>query len=162
MTLCANKTMRYIAASLLVILSIGCTKTENGIVFGTPGYEKRDIVVSEVDLSILEKADELLSNETQWDKSSARKCGDSHKLSLYCALEKASIEILGKYVHRQAGLQEVRFVIDDKYKNRWRVHRLSDFNVHPDTTFYDVKAVLKEAISTVEDKLAHNRVAKGL
>ena len=149
--------MRYIATSILILLLIGCTKTENGLVFGTPDYEKRDISVSEVDLLILKKADELLANEKQWEKSSVRKCGESQSLSLYCALEKASIEIMGKYVHRQAGLQEVRFVINDKYKGRWKVHRLADFNAHSDTTFYDVKSVLKEAILAVEGKLAHNK-----
>ena len=154
--LCVNKNMRNVAVILLMFLSVGCTRTENGIVFGTPDYEKRDISVSDVDLSILRKADELLSNEAQWDKSSVRKCSESHRLSLYCALEKASVEIMGKYVHRQAGLQEVRFVIDDKYKSRWKVHRLADFNTHPDTTFSDVKLVLKEAIISVEGKLTHN------
>ena len=149
--------MKYVAATLLLLLSVGCTKTENGIVFGTPDYEQRSIAVSKVDLSILKRADELLSSETQWDKSSVRKCGESHKLSLYCALEKASIEIMGEYVHRQAGLQEVRFAIDDKYKSRWKVHRLADFNAHPDTTFFDVKSVLNEAILSVEGKLAHNK-----
>ena len=70
--LCVNKNMRNVAVILLMFLSVGCTRTENGIVFGTPDYEKRDISVSDVDLSILRKADELLSNEAQWDKSSSR------------------------------------------------------------------------------------------
>ena len=152
--------MRKFYVILLIFLSVGCTKTENGIVFGTPDYEKRDISVSDVDLLILRKADELLSSERQWDKSSVRKCSESYRLSLYCALEKASIEIMGKYVHRQAGLQEVRFIIDDKYKARWKVHRLADFNAHSDTAFLDVKLVLKEAIISVEGKLSNNKAAQ--
>lgn len=155
--LCTDKSLRHIAAPILILLLIGCTKTENGILLGTPDYEKRSISVSEMDLSILKTADELLANETQWNKSSVRKCTEPLKLSLYCALEKASIVIMGKYVHRKAGLQEVRFVIDDKYKGRWKIHRLADFNAHPDTTFNDVKSVLKEAISAIEVKLAHNK-----
>lgn len=152
--------MKYTVFALLLFLSLSCTKTENGIVFGTPNYERRDISVSYVDLSILRKADELLSNKTNWDKNSDRKCAESEKSNLYCALEKASIEIMGKYVHRQAGLQEVRFVIDDQYKSRWKVHRLADFNAHQDTTFFDVKSVLKKAIISVEGKLAHNKSIK--
>jgi hypothetical protein len=56
-------------------------------------------------------------------------------------------------MHRQPALQEIRFVIEDNYKNRWSVHRLADFNAHPDTTFNDVKLVIAKAVGTVKSKL---------
>ena len=139
--------------AVIILLLIGCTKTENGLVFGTPDYEKRDIAVTTVDLNILIKADELLSSEDLWEKDIVSTCNDATKLSLYCALEKASIIVLGKYVHRQPALQEVRFSIDDHYRDRWEKHRLIDFNANQNTTFKDIKDVLKKATETVEGKL---------
>ena len=85
--------------SFIIFGVIGVYKTENGIVLGLPDYEKRDIHVSQVDLNILTKADALLSSESTWRKGGASDCAQSEKLDLYCALEKASIEVMGKYVH---------------------------------------------------------------
>ena len=76
------------------------------------------------------------------------------RLSLYCALERASIEVNGVYVHRQAALQEIRFIINDQYKNRWKGHRLADFNAHPGTSFKDIKSVINSAIMVVKNKLS--------
>ena len=64
---------------------------------------------------------------------------------------------MGEYVHRQPALQEVRFAIDDNYKDRWDKHRLVDFNSHNDTNFADIKYVLNVAISTVRRKITHNK-----
>jgi len=61
--------------------------------------------------------------------------------------------VLGKYKHRQATIQEVRFVITDKFKDRWKNHRLRDFNAHLMTSFEEVQFVLDEAIVKVERKL---------
>ncbi len=131
----------------------GCTRTENGLVLGTPDYEKRAITVSQIDLDILVKTNQLLNNKSLWDKGPIQACQKSVRLSLFCALKEASIEITGRYVHRQPALQEVRFIIDDTYKTRWRIHRLADFNAHPDTSFKDIKWVIFSAIEIVKDKL---------
>ena len=151
----------FILLTVLVILAYAggyrLYKTENGLVFGIPDYEKRDINVSQVDLDILIKANELLPNESAWKRGRASDCSQSKKLDLYCALETASVVVMGKYVHRQPALQEVRFVIDDNYKYRWDKHRLVDFNSHSDTSFADIKHVLNVAISTVRRKITHNK-----
>lgn len=151
----------FILLAVLVILAyVGgfrLYKTENGLVFGVPDYEKRDIHVSQVDLDILIKANELLPNENAWRRERVSDCSQSKKLDLYCALETASVLVMGKYVHRQPALQEVRFSIDDNYKNRWDKHRLVDFNSHSDTSFADIKYVLNVAMSTVRRKITHNK-----
>jgi hypothetical protein len=155
-----KKKIIYIAVTFLLLGSflifgvIGVYKTENGIVLGLPDFEKRDIHVSQVDLDILTKADTLLPNESRWRKGRASNCSQSEKLDLYCALERASVEVTGKYIHRQPALQEVRFSIDDHYRDRWEKHRLIDFNFNKDTSFEDVKSVLAQAIDTVTKKLA--------
>jgi len=148
--------MKKLLTLVLIVTLCGCTKTENGLVFGIPDYEKRDIHVSQVDLDILTRADHLLSSERVWEKGHPEDCSDAQKMDLFCALEKASVDVMGKYVHRQPALQEVRFVIDDIYKSRWSKHRLIDFNSHQDTSFEDIKSVLNKAISTVRYKISHD------
>ena len=145
--------MRVILFALLASALSGCYQTENGLVFGKPDYENRNIEVSQIDLDILLKADALLKDETLWRKDAVRVCSESSTLNLYCVLERASIEVTGKYVHRQPALQEIRFAIDDCYRNRWSVHRLADFNAHPDTSFSDIKFLIANAVGTVKSKL---------
>ena len=144
----------FLLVFFLIFGVIGVYKTENGIVLGLPDYEKRDIHVSQVDMDILTKADALLSSESRWRKGRVSNCSQSEKFDIYCALEKASVDVMGKYIHRQPALQEVRFSIDDHYRERWEKHRLIDFNTNKDTSFKDVKAVLAQAIATVKGKLA--------
>lgn len=139
--------------SFIIFGVMGIYKTENGIVLGLPNYEKRDILVSQIDLDILMKADSLLSSENSWRKNHELSCQNTKELDLYCALEKASIQVMGKYVHRQPALQEVRFTIDDNYRTRWTKHRLIDFNTNKDTSFEEIKFVLSKSISTVKGKL---------
>ena len=148
-----TKMTRIILSLLTTLVLCSCYQTENGLVVGLPEYEERNLEVTRADLEILLKADALLKDETVWSKDSARVCPDTAKKNLLCALEQASLEVNGKYIHRQPALQEVRFVIDDNYKNRWTVHRLEDFNSHPDTSFGDVKTVLAKAIESVRGRL---------
>jgi len=147
--------MRILFLMYIALFLSACTQTENGLVFGTPDYEKRSIDVSQTDLKILLKTKELLDGGRAWRKGWESGCSDVKKYNLYCALEKASITVMGEYVHRQAALQEVRFAIDDDYRARWSKHRLVDFNSHSDTAFKDVQAVLARALERVEGKLAN-------
>ena len=143
---------------ILIIISLSlfsCTRTENGLVFGIPEYEKRDIKVSNIDLSILLKTKELLSMKDSWTRDNLRTCSGNSPYNLYCALEAASNIVDGQYIHRRPALQEVRFTIDDNYKDRWKVHRLADFNSHPNTTYTDVVKVLDVTIYRVKQKLEH-------
>ena len=157
-----NQHARITASTLGVLLAlgafivfgvIGVYKTENGIVLGLPDYEKRSIHVSPVDLEILVRADTLLADESSWRKEHLSDCSLSRKLDLYCALEQATIAVTGRYVHRQPAIQEVRFAIDDLYRERWSRHRLVDFNAHQKTHFGDIKSVLDRATATVKKKL---------
>ena len=118
--------------------------------------ENRNLVFDSTDLRIIQRADSILSSPLIWNKQDDRECSDdisSGKYSLYCALYKASIDITGVYIHRRAAMQMVRFTLE-KYENgRVKNHRLMDWNNHPDTTFEEVKKVLKESIQTVKPQL---------
>jgi hypothetical protein len=73
--------------------------------------------------------------------------------SLFCALQKASIDVLGTYDHRRAALQEVRFAVEDATKGREFEHRLMDYNNLPETQFSDIKHILSAAKEKVVARL---------
>lgn len=123
-----------------------------------PTYEQRDQPVTTDDLLILKRADEILSDETKWNRKDDRTCKPEDKIwSLFCALQKASIEVLGKYDHRRVALQEVRFAIEDVTKGREFEHRLMDYNNLATTQFKDIKQVLKMATEKVEARLKEKK-----
>jgi hypothetical protein len=123
-----------------------------------PAYEQRDQPVAKDDLLILKRADEILSDELKWNRKDDRTCKPEDKVwSLFCALQKASIEILGKYDHRRVALQEVRFAIEDVTKGKEFEHRLMDYNNLPTTQFKDIKQVLKAATEKVAAKLKEKK-----
>ncbi|MBF6023714.1 DUF6197 family protein [Lysobacter niastensis] len=122
-----------------------------------PSYEERDQPVSVADVEILDKADQLLASESDWNRKDTRECPpDAKTLSLFCALQKASIEVLGSYDHRRVALQEVRFAIEDVSGGREFEHRLMDFNNLPETKFGDVKKVIAIARGRVVERLEND------
>jgi hypothetical protein len=54
----------------------------------------------------------------------------------------------GRYDHRRAALQEVRFVIKERRKDY--EHRLMGFNNDASTSFSDIKRVLSSAMVRVQ------------
>jgi hypothetical protein len=118
--------------------------------------ERRDLPLTSDDLRILLRADELLKDESVWNRKDDRECDDdeaSGQRSLFCALEKACIDVLGAYDHRRAALQEVRFAVEDATRGQDFEHRLRDFNNLPTTRLADVKRVLRVAIDRVKSRL---------
>lgn len=122
--------------------------------------ESRDQPVTEDDLRILVRADELLSDASVWNRTDDRECADDEsagKRSLFCALHRACIDILGEYDHRRVALQEVRFAVEDATRGRNFAHRLRDFNNLPSTELADLKAVLSTAKQRVSERLGKPR-----
>ena len=114
----------------------------------TAELERRDQPVTNDDLRILLKADELLKDESVWNRKDDRECDDDEatgKRSLFCALQKACIDVLGVYDHRRVALQEVRFAVEDATRGQEFEHRLRDFNNLPTTRLADIKRVLRVA-----------------
>ena len=118
--------------------------------------ERRDLPVTNDDLRILQKADELLKDESVWNRQDDRECQDDEatgKRSLFCALQKACIDVLGAYDHRRVALQEVRFAVEDATRGQDFEHRLRDFNNLPTTQLADIKKVLRVATDRVKSGL---------
>lgn len=123
----------------------------------SPELEMHDQPVAEEDLQILVRADEILIDDTVWNREDDRNCKDDElagRRSLFCALQKACIEVLGAYDHRRVALQEVRFAIVDATDGREFAHRLRDYNNLPETQFDDVKRILVVAREKVSIRLA--------
>jgi hypothetical protein len=123
----------------------------------SPELERRDQPVTADDLRILKRADEILSTPTKWSRHDTRICKPKDKTwSLFCAMEKASLDVLGEDRYRAVALQEVRFACEDAMKGM-KVqfqHRLTDYNNLPSTRFEDIKNVLKVATDRVSTGLA--------
>jgi hypothetical protein len=106
------------------------------------------------DIRILDRASELLSDESRWNRKDTRECPpQAQTVSLFCALHAASIDVLGEYAHRRAALEEVRLAIEEVSSGRKFEHRLMDFNNLPETAFSDVKRVLTMARVKVSARL---------
>ena len=117
--------------------------------------------VTAADLQIVKRAQEILSSESKWNRADNRICPtEAKKVSLYCALQMATIEVGGKAEHRRAALQEVRFVIDEIAADRNYKHRLMDYNNDPTTTLADVQEVLRVTESVLKLRLKGNGVAQ--
>ena len=120
--------------------------------------ERRDQPVTADDLRILWIADELLGTEAVWNRQDDRECADDEKTgtrSLFCALQKACVDVLGAYDHRRVALQEVRFAVEEVTRGRELQHRIRDFNNMPTTRLSDIKNVLQVAMTRVRSRLKH-------
>jgi hypothetical protein len=115
--------------------------------------ERRDQPVTEADLLILKRADEILSSPPVWNRHDTRVCKPEDKTwSLFCAIEKAPLDVLGEYHHREVALQEVRFAVEDVTKGIEFEHRM-DYNNLPSTQFSDIKHIIKTATDRVNARL---------
>lgn len=113
----------------------------------------RPLAQNEYDVLILERALSLLGSEDRWSKEDDRHCDSSAaKLSLYCALRQASIDVAGEFHHRAAALQAVRHAIDEMYPDNQYAHRLQDFNNAPDVTLDAVHRVLRRSIDQLRNE----------
>lgn len=105
------------------------------------------VPVTAEDLKIIKLAKELLSEEKYWHKEDDRNCIDdlaNKSFSLYCALRISSLEVENKYNHRNAVLQKLRHLIDEKHPNNKWNHRLIHYNNREETSYQDVIGMLEE------------------
>jgi hypothetical protein len=145
--------MRLTVALILLVLALPAPA------LALDPAEVRSMPVSEEDLRILLRTEELLKDESHWNRQDERWCVDDEKTgkrSLFCALQQATVEVLGTYRHRQAALEHVRLVIMELTPNAGYSHRLMDYNNDPGTTHADIRRVLETALVEVRSKMAEN------
>lgn len=135
-----------ISLALASTVSVTAVLAQNTAVPTSDELERRDQPVTNEDLRILQRANQILASSTVWNRHDTRICNPADKTwSLFCALEKASLDVLGEYRHRDLALQEVRFAVEDATKGK---------EFEPSTTFADIKRILKVATDRVSGRLA--------
>jgi hypothetical protein len=118
-------------------------------------HERRDQPVTDADLRILGRADQILASPAVWNRHDTRDCRPTDTTwSLFCALHQACVEVLGEYHHRAPALQEVRFVVEEVTQRIDLQHRLMDYNNLASTRFENIKHVLAVATDRVRARLA--------
>jgi hypothetical protein len=108
------------------------------------------------DEQILVRANELLGSFSDWNQIDDRQCGDDEKegkRSLFCALLKACLEIVGVYDPRLAAFQEVRRVIEELTPGQRYKHPIMNFNNEANSRFSDIKLVLSLALQRIHTQL---------
>ena len=145
----------YLAISILVVTFFSPFAVNPQ---GTPTQSAGDSnvrpPVTQADLRIIKRARDILDSPAKWNRADNRECPPEAKtFSLYCALQKATIEVSGKAEHRGAALQEARFVVDEIAADRNYEHRLMNYNNDSTTTFADVQEVLRITESLITLRL---------
>jgi very-short-patch-repair endonuclease len=98
------------------------------------------------DLKIIERALALIPNKDVWNKEDNRQCPTGQtKVSLFCAMMQATTEVSGGVHYRQPAMQAVREVLNEVGGDRVKLHRIMDYNNHPDTTLEEIHALLRRA-----------------
>ena len=109
------------------------------------------VALSSLDRKIIERADAILVTDAVWNRSDNRECpAAATTWSIYCALERATIELSGGFHHRRPALELVRQVIEDRAKDRGYNHLLMDYNNDPTTHLRDVRSVFAEALARAD------------
>ena len=111
----------------------------------------QEVRPNDLDQKIVREATAILSSPTVWNRSDNRECpADATKWSIYCAIEKATIEVTGGFHHRRPALQVVRRLVDKRTEGRGYNHRLMEYNNDPKTTFSDVQSLFNEALTRMQ------------
>jgi hypothetical protein len=137
----------------------GALRSEQGW-FGVSGFLRsgqavrfqldvsREIPPSDLDREIVQRAAGILSSESVWNRADDRECPrDATAWSIYCAMERATIDVTGAFHHRRPALQIVRQIVDERTVGREYHHRLMDYNNDPSTRLEDVRSLFAEAMA---------------
>lgn len=140
--------MRHMALLFLASLGFALAACSHG---GPPPDYFR---VTEADVQILEEARSLLSDEGKWAHHEQQQCDLTVETwTLFCALQKASTDVLGEFQLRRPALEETRYVVDEMSPQELE-RRLIDYNNLPTTTFADIQKVLDTALERIQARLA--------
>jgi len=148
----------YFGGSLLVaVLLLPFAVKAQGTTTKSASESDARPAVTKADLEIVKRARAILNSESKWNRADNRICpAEAKTVSLYCALQMATIEVSGKAEHRGAALQEARFVIDEIAIDRNYEHRLMNYNNDPTTTLADIQEVLRITESLITLRLKTN------
>ena len=140
----------------------GVVRTYNGW-FGVAGFAATDSTIrfqidttkevppSALDRDILRRAATTISSDAVWNRADSRKCpATATTWSIYCAVERAEVELAGAAHHRRPAQELVREIIEARTKAEKYEHRLMEYNNDPSTTLDDVRSLFAEAIARIK------------
>ncbi len=140
----------------------GVIRTYNGW-FPVAGFSVRGAVMhfridtlnqiapNALDRQILQRASSVITSEAVWNRADNRKCpAAATTWSIYCAVEKAELELTGGFHHRRPAGELVREIVDERAKDRNYNHRMMDYNNDPATHLEDVRTLFAEAIARIK------------
>jgi hypothetical protein len=112
---------------------------------------QHEVPPNAVDREILERASTVITSEAVWNRADNRQCpADAKTWSIYCAVERAMIEVTGGFNHRRPAGQLVRQMVDARSKDRNYQHRMMDYNNDTRTTLSDVRSLFADAIARIK------------
>ncbi len=116
-----------------------------------PGPEM--YMVSPADLKILDETKAFFSDESKWTRGEDTTCDvDAQALTLFCALQKASFDVIKDFQLRRPALEEVRYAIDTMSTTALD-RRILDFNNLETTNLDDIRTVLDIARTRIQARL---------
>lgn len=115
---------------------------------GTPAQTSQG---GKSELEILKRVRALLDSPAKWNRASTQDCpADAPTTGLYCAFQRASIEVTGKFDDDGLAIQETRRVISETAPNRKNYQaRLVDYNNDPTVSLTNLQKLLQ----AVQDRL---------
>jgi hypothetical protein len=109
--------------------------------------------ITAADLQIVERAQDILASPERWNRNDFQACPAGAKtLGIFCAMKRASEEVIGEFDEVAPFMREARQVVDFIAPKQYGA-RLVDFNNDPATTFADVQAFFR---------ILHNRMSRRL
>ena len=112
---------------------------------------KHEVPPNTLDAAILERASTVITSNAVWNRADDRECpADATTWSIYCAVERAMIEVTGGFNHRRPAGQLVRHIVDERSADRNYSHRMMDYNNDPRTGLADVRSLFAEAIANIK------------
>jgi hypothetical protein len=111
----------------------------------------QEIPPNGLDREILQHAAAILTTDSVWNRADNRQCTTTATTwSIYCAEERASIEVTGGFHHRRPALELVRQIVDERSQGKSYSHRLMGYNNDPSTRLEDVQSLFAEAIARIK------------
>lgn len=112
---------------------------------------EHEVPPNTLDRDILQHAAAILTSDSVWNRADDRQCPPTATTwSIYCAEERASIEVTGGFHHRRPALELVRQIVDERSQGRQYSHRLMDYNNDPSAHLADVRSLFVEAIARIK------------
>src|SRR5208282_1436271 len=111
----------------------------------------REVPPNGLDREIVQHAAAIITSDAVWNRADNRKCAPTATTwSIYCAEQRATIEVTGGFHHRRPALELVRQIVEERSKGKSYTHRLIDYNNYPTTRLEDVRSLFAEAIARIQ------------